>query len=149
MKKDLLDKIRVVKGSHLNGVNEKLMPKQPGFSWRARIKSFGYAWSGIIYFFRTEHNARIHLAATIVVMVLSFLFKLSRTELMIILFSNGFVWVTEMLNTAIEKTIDFVSTERHQKIRIIKDISAGAVLVAAISAALAGLIIFIPKFSAL
>jgi len=149
MKKDLLDKIRVVKGSHLNGINEKLVLKQNGFSWRARFKSFGYAWAGIIYFFRTEHNARVHLVATIFVTLLSFLFKLSRAEFMIILFSIGFVWVTEMINTAIEKTIDFVSTERHPKIRIIKDISAGAVFVAAITAALAGLIIFIPKFSAL
>ncbi len=115
------------------------------FSWKARLKSFVYAWKGIVCFFRTERNAQIHLAATVLVLVLSVALGLSSTEAIAVVFSIAFVWVAEMINTAVEKAMDFMSTETHPQIKLIKDVAAGAVLVASIAAAIVGCIVFIPK----
>src|ERR1700730_16711879 len=100
------------------------------FSLMARLKSFTYAWAGIIRFFRTEHNAQIHLAATVIVIGLCFFFRTTQGESFAVLFSIALVWITEMINTAIEKAMDFLSTERNSRIRDIKDLAAGAVLIA-------------------
>ena len=115
------------------------------FSIRNRANSFSYAVDGIRRFLKTEHNAWIHLAATIGVIGLVAMYKVTAFEAVLLVFSIGFVWVAEIFNTCIEKTMDFISTERHPKIQLIKDMSAGAVLVTAITAAIIGLIIFIPK----
>jgi diacylglycerol kinase (ATP) len=120
--------------------------KPDAFSWKARIKSFSFAGRGIWRFFRTEHNAWIHLAATIAVLILAFLFKLTTIEAICIVFCIAFVWVTEMINTAIEKAMDYITSERHEQIRNIKDMAAGAVLVASITSIVVGAIIFLPKF---
>lgn len=120
--------------------------KEQGFSFKARFKSFCYAWAGIIIFFRTEHNAQIHLAATINVICLSVYFKISTTEALFIIFSVALVWITELVNTAIEKSMDMITLEKHPQIKLIKDLSAGAVLIAAIAAFITGCLIFIPKF---
>ena len=127
-------------------VNEKLFDSSaPSFSWKTRLKSFKYAWEGIVSFFRWEHNAQIHLAITFFVLVLSVTLGLTKWEAIAVVFSIAFVWIAEMFNTAIEKSIDFVSTEVHPQIKLVKDISAGAVLIAAITAIIVGCIIFIPK----
>lgn len=115
------------------------------FSVRARLKSFVYAWAGIIRFFKTEHNAQIHLAATAVTIILAAVLKVNKTEAVAVIFAIAFVWVTEMINTAIEKLMDFISLERHPQIKNIKDMAAGAVLVAAIVAVIIGCIVFLPK----
>ena len=117
--------------------------------WYLRYKSFVYAFNGIIAFLRSGPNAQIHMAATVIVAALSVFFGLTKMEIIVICFSVGFVWVTEMINTAIEKTMDFITLKKHEEIRIIKDIASGSVLVASIVAVIAGLIIFIPKFLAL
>jgi diacylglycerol kinase len=117
-----------------------------GFSWRSRFKSFTYAWDGIMQFLKTEHNARIHLVLTIMVIVACFLFKVSTNEAMAIIIVMSLVWITELLNTALEKAMDFISTEKHPQIKWVKDLAAGAVLVAALAAVLVGLFVFIPKF---
>jgi diacylglycerol kinase (ATP) len=130
--------------------NEKLFDsKAPSFSWKARLKSFVYAWEGIVSFFRWEQNAQIHLVITFLVLVLSVTLGVSNWEAIAVVFSIAFVWVAEMNNTAIEKTIDFVSMERHPQIKLIKDIAAGAVLVASLTAVIVGSFIFIPKLIAL
>lgn len=115
------------------------------FSVSQRGRSFKYAWAGIVAFFREEHNARIHLAATVLVIVLSFVFHVSKIEAIALVLATGFVWVTEIFNTAIEKMMDFISTERNPKIKTIKDLSAAAVLMAALIAVITGCFIFIPK----
>lgn len=126
--------------------NEKLIDsKAPSFSWKARLKSFAYAWDGIVSFFRQEHNAQIHLAITFLVLVLSVILGVNKWEAIAVVFSIAFVWMAEMFNTAIEKTMDFVSTEKHPRIKLIKDISAAAVLIAAIAAVIVGCLVFIPK----
>ncbi len=119
--------------------------KPASFSIRARAKSFQYACEGIIAFIRREHNAWLHLIATIAVAVLAFVVGVTNTELLALVFVIGFVWVAEIFNTCIEHIMDFISTEKKPAIKFIKDLSAGAVLVAAITALITGSIIFIPK----
>lgn len=122
------------------------MKKNNPFSLKERNKSFKYAFEGIATFFRQEHNARIHLAATIAVIGLSIIFPVSRMEAIALTFAIGFVWVAEIFNTAIEKMADFISKETNPAIKTIKDLSAAAVLVAAVIAVITGCFIFIPKF---
>ena len=126
-----------------------IMNKEPEGWWYLRFKSFVYAFNGIIAFLRSGPNAQIHLAATIIVAALSVFFGLTKMEIIVICFSIGFVWCTEMINTAIEKTMDFITLKKHEEIRFIKDVASGSVLIASIVAVIAGLIIFIPKFLAL
>jgi len=125
--------------------NSILMTKDQKFSLRSRIKSFYYAGIGIKQFFRQEHNARIHLAAAVVVGVLAWWLKVSHAEAIALTIVTGLVWVTEMLNTCIEKAMDMITTDYHPQVKIIKDLAAGAVLIAAIIAIIVGSFIFIPK----
>ncbi|HEV9037908.1 MAG TPA: diacylglycerol kinase family protein [Puia sp.] len=115
------------------------------FSVRARIKSFHYAIAGLRRFVNREHNARIHLVATILVIIVARVLEVSATEAAILAAVIGMVWVAEILNTCVEKLADHITKERHPEIEIIKDLAAGAVLVAAIVAIAAGSFIFIPK----
>jgi diacylglycerol kinase len=115
------------------------------FSWKERGNSFGYAWQGINALFRTEHNAWIHAAVTVAVVVAAISLKVSRVEAALLLMAIAFVFVTEILNTAIEKAMDFISIEKHPQIGLVKDLAAAAVLIAAIAAVVIGGIIFFPK----
>lgn len=115
------------------------------FSVRSRIKSFSHAIAGIRQFIRQEHNTRIHLAATIAVVIAAFLLHVSPLEAVVLTMTIGGVWATEMLNTCLERMTDLISAQQHPTIKFIKDLAAGAVLVAALSAVIVGLIIFIPK----
>jgi diacylglycerol kinase len=128
-------------------VNKIHRMKKTNFSMRRLGQSFKYAWEGILSFFRTEQNAIIHLLATIIVVCLALVFRVTRTEAIALILSMGFVWATELFNTAIENMVDMVSTESDTRIKVIKDISAAAVLVAAFCALLVGCIVFIPKIS--
>jgi diacylglycerol kinase len=116
------------------------------FSMSKRAYSFYYAIAGILRFFKTEHNAWLHLVATIGVIVLTTVCRVTAIEAVMLVFSIGAVWVAEVFNTCIEKMMDFVSTKKHPQIQLIKDMAAGAVLIAAITALITGLIIFVPKF---
>ena len=111
------------------------------------IQSFGYALSGIMQLIKEEYNARIHFLATIVVVIAGMYFPLSPYEWIALIFSIGLVWILEAVNTALENTLDFISTEQHPTIGKIKDIAAGAVLISAIVAVLIAIIIFYPKMS--
>jgi diacylglycerol kinase (ATP) len=115
------------------------------FSIRSRIKSFRYAIAGIRDFVCREHNAWIHLAATLGVIIAAKVLKVSEMEAIVLALAIGLVWVAEILNTCLERTADLVSREDHPSIKYIKDLAAGAVLVAAVTAVVVGLIIFIPK----
>lgn len=119
--------------------------KDQPFSLQARGKSFRYAFSGIKRFFQSEHNALLHLLATIVVVILAVIFPVTTTEAAVLALSVGFVWAAELFNTVIEKVMDFITVEKHPQIKYIKDLSAAAVLIAAIVAMVAGLFVFIPK----
>ncbi len=116
------------------------------FSIRARGESLKYAIDGLYSLFRSEHNMLLHLVATLLVIIMAIVFPVSVIEGVTLTLATGFVWVAEIFNTTIEKTMDFISDERKPEIKLIKDLAASAVLVAAITALLAGGLIFIPKF---
>lgn len=113
---------------------------------RRLIKSFGYALAGIGYTVKTQGNFRIHVLAILVVLLAGWYADLGRADWLWILLAIGLVLAAELLNTAVELLVDLVSPEYNEKAGRVKDIAAGAVLVAAVIAAAIGGIIFIPKF---
>lgn len=121
------------------------MKKSEKFSTRNRFRSFSFAINGIVSLIKSEHNARIHLIAMVGVVVLGIFFKIDPVEWLFIVVAIGMVFLAELFNTAIERLADVVTPEWDEKIRLIKDYSAGAVLVAAILAAVIGGWIFIPE----
>lgn len=106
------------------------------------LRGFKFAFRGIYIFFKNENNARIHLLASIVVLFLGFYFKITSYEWLWITLAIGLVWMSEAFNTAIEKLVDIVSPEFNLKAGEIKDLSAGAVLMAAAVALVIGIIVF-------
>ena len=113
------------------------------FSLAERIRSFGYAGSGLKWLLH-EHNTWIHLVATLCVVIVGLWVSLSLTEWAIAIILVGGVWIAEALNTAIERLCDYVMPQHHPAIGHIKDIAAAAVLIAAIVAVAGGLCIFVP-----
>lgn len=112
--------------------------------WRGRGKSFACALRGIAVLLRTQTNARIHLLATVLVVAAGFVFRISRGEWVPLAFAIGIVWIAEAVNTAIEALADRITQENDDAIRRAKDVAAGAVLLAAITAAIIGLLILGP-----
>lgn len=115
-------------------------------SIRARMSSFRYAGQGLKRFFLVEGNALIHLIATIVVLILGFSLSISAREWIPLVIVMGGVWMAELFNTAIEKSMDFQSREIHPEIKYIKDVSAAAVLMMSVAALVTGCLVFVPKF---
>lgn len=114
---------------------------------RSLIESFNYAVSGIIYTLKTERNMRIHFAISIIVILLSLFFDFSRWELLLLLFTISLVFVTEMINTAIERTIDLITEDFHPLARAAKDVAAGGVLIAAINSLVVGYLLFFDRLN--
>ncbi len=110
------------------------------------LHSFVYAFNGLVYAFKTQLNFKIHCLAVILIVVLGLAVSLSTIEWSLIAIAIGLVMVTELLNTAIEALVDFVSPQQHPKAGVIKDVAAAAVLVSAIVALAIALFIFVPKF---
>lgn len=108
-------------------------------------KSFGYAFQGIFNTIRTERNIKIHCAAAILVMIFGIWLQISKTEWMICFILFGLILALELVNTAVEATVDLFTEERKPLAKKAKDAAAGAVLIAAIFAAVIGILIFIPK----
>lgn len=115
------------------------------FSIQARLKSFVYAFEGVIFFIRFEAQATMHLIAIVAVLGAGYWFKISSMEWIAVVFAIGIVISAEMLNTAIEKLTDMVSPQINEQAKIVKDLAAGAVLIASLTAFIIGLIIFLPK----
>lgn len=115
------------------------------FSIRKRINSFKHAFNGLQILLIEEHNSRIHLVATILVIFLGFYFDIEIGEWMAIAFAIGLVLICEIFNTAIENISDFISPERNEAIKRIKDLSAAAVLISSILAVIIGTLIFLSK----
>ena len=109
------------------------------------INSFKYAIEGFISSFKTERNMKIHVFAMLIVIILGFYLKISLIEWCIIAIAISLVIGAELFNTAIETIVDMISPEKNPKAKLAKDISAAAVLVFSIGAAIAGTIIFLPK----
>lgn len=114
------------------------------FSIADRLKSFTFAFAGIAAMLRTQHNAWIHLAATVTVVVAGFGFAIPRGEWLWLIVAIVMVWTAEALNTAIELLCDVASPEFHPLVKQAKDVAAAAVLIAALGAAAIGALIFVP-----
>jgi diacylglycerol kinase (ATP) len=121
------------------------MKSDKPFSIQARLKSFVYAFEGIKAFLRYEPQALIHVIAASAVIIGGFYFEINHHEWIAVVFAIGIVVVSEMLNTAIEKLTDMVSPEIHPQAKVVKDLAAGAVLMASMVAAVIGLLVFLPK----
>ncbi len=123
--------------------------KSSNFSIKQRIKSFTYAFNGLRIVFIEEHNARIHLMAAIIAIVLGFVLQINAMEWVAIVFAIAMVLSMEIINTSIENIADFISPEKDDMIKKIKDLSAAAVLITAIATLIVGIIIFAPKIVSL
>ena len=111
------------------------------------VTSFNSAIEGFIYVFKSQRNMRLHFLIGLSVLILGIVLNFSYLELIVLCLTIAFVLFTEMFNTAIEHTIDLVKEEFHPLARIVKDISAGAVLLSAISAVIVGYILFATRLS--
>ena len=116
----------------------------PPFSLAERVRSFRHAIAGLRSLVAEEHNARVHLAATLAVIVAAAVLEVSRVEAGLLALAIGGVWTAELLNTAIEAVVDLVSPDRHPLAKTAKDAGAAAVLVASVAAVVIGLCVFGP-----
>ncbi len=115
------------------------------FSIKRQIQSFRYAFRGIKIVVKSEHNMHIHLIASVCVILFGFLLQLNMTEWCFVVLAIGFVLFAETINTSVELLTDLVSPDFHVLAEKTKDVAAAAVVIASITAAIIGLIIFLPK----
>lgn len=108
-------------------------------------KSFGYAFEGIAAVIKRERNMKIHCCAMILVVMAGTILQIPSWKWCICFCLFGLVMALEMVNTAVEAVVDFVTEERKPLAKLAKDAAAGAVLIAAIMSVAAGLIMFIPE----
>jgi diacylglycerol kinase (ATP) len=111
-----------------------------------RLKSVTYAFKGAVKLITTEHSVMVQFSLGILMAIAGFYFGISKTEWLFQTFAIGLVMSIEGLNTAVEKMADFIHPNYHERIGFIKDIAAGAVFFAAMTAIAIGLIIYIPIF---
>ena len=117
---------------------------------KKRILSFRHAFRGVATLFRETPNIRLQLAAAIAAVIMGFLLHISHEEWLAIIIATGGVFAMEAMNSALEHLSDFTcKQEIHPAIRKVKDISAAAVLLAAVAALAVGLVIFLPKIISL
>jgi diacylglycerol kinase (ATP) len=117
---------------------------RPGFSVFARIKSFGYALNGLGFMLRTQHNAWLHLAASVGVVGAGLALQVSGADWRWLVSAIAMVWVAEAFNTAVEHVCDVVSPGYLEAVKRAKDIAAGAVLICAGAATFIGALTFWP-----
>lgn len=107
--------------------------------------SFRLAFEGIKYAFKSQINFKIHTFFAVFAMVMGLTLSISYFEWIILVFTILMVFIAEMINTSIESMTDLITTEQRQSAKIAKDVSAGMVLVTAITSIIIGLFIFLPK----
>ncbi len=112
--------------------------------WRSKnpLTSFRHAIEGVVHTFRTQRNMRIHFFTLILVLATGLLYRLPPVEMIVLLFAVALVLIAEMFNTAIETVVDMITTSYNPAAKFAKDIAAGAVFIAAVNAAVVGLIVF-------
>ncbi len=114
---------------------------------RNLLWSFNYAIQGIVYALRTQRNMRLHVTAAATVLIASLFYGISRLELVAVVFAVGLVLVAELVNTAVEATVD-IATERLDPLaKVAKDVAAGGVLVASLVAVIVGYVVFFDRLS--
>lgn len=113
-----------------------------GSFWQQRLSAFRDAGRGVVFLVRDQCHARIHLLATLIVIGLGLWLGLPYSDWLALILAIGLVWVAEAINSAIEATVDLASPDRHPLAGKAKDIAAGGVLLAAICAAVIGVLVF-------
>lgn len=108
------------------------------------MKSFGYAFEGVLHAFRYNRNLKIHLIVGIIVILASIFFHVTPLEMGILGIMILLVVLSEMINTSIEEMVNLITTEHKREAKVAKDVAAGMVLVAAIGSVIAGSLIFTP-----
>ena len=119
--------------------------KKKKYSLKRLIYGFGYAGRGIFSAIKSEQNFVIELFFAVMAIIMGFVLKISTTEFAIIALTISLVLSLELVNTSIEYTVDMAMPEIHPLAKVAKDVSAGAVLMSAITSVIIGLIIFLPK----
>ena len=109
-----------------------------------RAKSFQHAFSGLEYVIRTQKNAWIHTVATLLVLFLALWIKVDRLSFAILILTISTVWAAEFINTALEAVVDLSSPKLHPLAKVGKDVGAAAVLIAALSSLIIGILIIGP-----
>lgn len=108
------------------------------------MKSFVHAFQGLCFLLRSQRNARVHAFFTIAALVVSLVLRIDRHDWCWMIVAIAMVWAAEAFNTAVERLADRVTTERDELIKQAKDLAAGAVLCAALGAALIGFLVLVP-----
>ena len=116
---------------------KEALPRQGSLRW-----SFTWAFEGIVYVMRTQRNMRLHVASAFLAVVAGIALNVTRLELLVVLAAITFVIVSEMFNTALEAAIDAVISDFHPLVKIAKDVSAGAVLIATVNAVAVAYLVF-------
>ncbi len=111
-----------------------------------RLRGCGYALKGALLLLKTEPSIQVQAGIAVIMTILGFYFRITTTEWMLQIFAIGLVMSVEGVNTTVEAVADFIHPDFHDKIGFIKDVAAGAVFIAAITAIIIGLIIYIPYF---
>ena len=118
-------------------------PKRPQLPAQGSLRwSFTWAFEGIVYVLRTQRNMQFHVAAAVGTLVLALVLNVSRLEMLAIVGAIALVFIAEMINTAIEATVDLVATAYHPLAKVAKDVAAGAVLVATANALAVAYLVF-------
>lgn len=108
------------------------------------MKSFSFAFQGLKLAVQVDQNVRFHIVVGILVLILSFILKISKLDFLLIILAIFFVLITEMINTAIEEMTNLIIKEHRLEAKIAKDVAAGAVLLSAIFSVVVGLMVFLP-----
>jgi diacylglycerol kinase (ATP) len=114
------------------------------FSVLARLRSFRFAFEGLAFMLRTQHNAWLHLIATILVIAAGLFLQVSASDWRWLIAAITLVWLAEAMNTAFEHLCDVVQPEFHISVKRAKDIAAAAVLICAVGAAVIGALTLAP-----
>lgn len=114
------------------------------YDFKKQLRSFGYAMKGIQCCAGKEQNLNFHLIVAVAVIIAGFTFGITCTEWIAVMLCIGSVISAELFNSALERLVDLVSPEQHPIAGQVKDIAAGAVLMCAVTAAIVGLIVFVP-----
>jgi diacylglycerol kinase len=113
------------------------------------LRSFVYAWNGLIYAVRTQRNARVHLAMALIVIAAGIVLRLTAVEFAMLFVAITIVFIAEMLNTVAEACVDLATSDYHPLAKTAKDVAAGAVLLSAMLAIAIGIFVFGPHLLAL
>lgn len=120
--------------------------KKDNSFFSGRLKSVTFAVKGAVKLITTEHSIMVQFSIGILMTIMGICLHISATEWLFQILAIGLVMSVEGINTAVEKIADFIHPDYHERIGFIKDIAAGAVFFAALTAIAIGLIIYIPKF---